>query len=244
VNVIQLGPDERVSTLITSKAQDLTGEQYFFMGTIKGVVKKTRIDAYQNVRATGIIAMKLDADDELKWVRITSGTDQLLIVSRFGQAVRFHETDVRPMGRSASGVRGMRLRPDDEVIALNTVKDLNNELVTVSQRGFGKRTKIGLFHIQRRGGIGLRAARVTDRTGLLIGTQLVADDLGDVVMISEQGQTIRMPLKSVKRLGRDTQGVTLMRLSDANDKVASMTVFNHQVEAVEAEATKSEDDKK
>jgi DNA gyrase subunit A len=242
VNVIQLGPDERVSTLITSKPQELTGEQYFFMGTIRGVVKKTRIDAYANVRATGIIAMKLDADDELKWVRITSGTDQVLIVSKFGQAVRFHETDVRPLGRSTSGVRGMRLRPDDEVIALNTVKDINDELVTVSQRGFGKRTKIGLFHIQRRGGIGLRAARVTDRTGLLIGTQLVEDELGDVVMISEQGQTIRMPLKSVKRLGRDTQGVTLMRLSDKDDKVASMTVFKHQEVAVEPESIKQEDE--
>lgn len=244
INVIQLGPDERVSTLITSKSKDLMGEQYFFMGTIRGVVKKTRIDAYQNVRATGIIAMKLDAEDELKWVRVTSGTDQILIVSKFGQAVRFHETDVRPMGRSASGVRGMRLRSDDEVIALNTVKDPNNELVTVSQRGFGKRTKIGLFHIQRRGGIGLRAARVTDRTGKLIGTQLVEDELGDVVMISEQGQTIRLPLKSVKRLGRDTQGVTLMRLSGKDDKVASMTVFKHQEEVAPAEVNTQEEQKK
>lgn len=188
--------------------------------------------------------MKLDADDELKWVRVTSGTDQILIVSKFGQAVRFHETDVRPMGRSASGVRGMRLRSDDEVIALNTVKDPNNELVTVSQRGFGKRTKIGLFHIQRRGGIGLRAARVTDRTGKLIGTQLVEDELGDVVMISEQGQTIRLPLKSVKRLGRDTQGVTLMRLSGKDDKVASMTVFKHQEASLPAETAQQESEKK
>lgn len=226
VNVIQLGPDERVSTLITAKSADLADDHYFFMGTKRGVVKKTRVDAYQNVRATGIIAMKLDMDDELKWVRITSGSEQLLIVSRLGQAVRFHETDVRPMGRSAAGVRGMKLRSADEVIALNVVKDPNNELLTVSTLGFGKRTKIGLFHIQRRGGIGLRAARVTDRTGHLVGTQLVEDEIGDVVMISEQGQTIRLPLKSVKRLGRDTQGVTLMRLK--NDKVASMTVFTNQ----------------
>ncbi len=229
VNVIQLGPDERVSTLITSKSDELDGDKYFFMGTTRGVVKKTRIDAYQNVRSTGIIAMKLEDQDELKWVRITSGGDQLLIVSKLGQAVRFHETDVRPMGRSAAGVRGMRLRPDDVVIALNTVKDPNDELLTVSQRGFGKRTKIGLFHIQRRGGIGLRAARVTDRTGDLVGTQLVTDrDTGDIVMISEHGQTIRLPLKSVKRLGRDTQGVTLMRLSNSTDKVASMTLLQDQ----------------
>ncbi|MEK7184420.1 MAG: DNA gyrase subunit A [Patescibacteria group bacterium] len=228
VNLIQLGQDEHVSTLITSKPVDIGADHYFFMGTKRGVVKKTRIDAYQNVRATGIIAMKLDQEDELKWVRITSGSDQLLIVSRLGQAIRFHETDVRPMGRSAAGVRGMKLRASDEVIALNTVKDPNNELVTVSTHGLGKRTKIGLFHIQRRGGIGLRAARVTDRTGHLVSTQLVEDETGDVVMISEQGQTIRLPLKSVKRLGRDTQGVTLMRLSSKGDKVASMTVFTHQ----------------
>lgn len=236
VNVIQLGPDERVSTLITTKPAELADDFYFFMGTKKGVVKKTRVDAYQNVRATGIIAMKLDDHDELKWVRITSGGDQLLIVSRLGQAVRFHETDVRPMGRSAAGVRGMKLRAADEVIALNVVRDPNNELVTVSTLGFGKRTKIGLFHIQRRGGIGLRAARVTDRTGHLVGTQLVEDETGDVVMISEQGQTIRLPLKSVKRLGRDTQGVTLMRLSSKGDKVASMTVFQHQEQQDESES--------
>ena len=179
VNVIQLGPDEHVSTLITTKPAELADDHYFFMGTKKGVVKKTRVDAYQNVRATGIIAMKLDEHDELKWVRITSGGDQLLIVSRLGQAVRFHETDVRPMGRSAAGVRGMKLRAADEVIALNVVRDPNNELVTVSTLGFGKRTKIGLFHIQRRGGIGLRAARVTDRTGHLVGTQLVEDETAD-----------------------------------------------------------------
>ena len=232
VNVIQLGPDERVSTLITSKPEEITGEQYFFMGTVKGVVKKTRVDAYQNIRATGIIAMKLASGDELRWIRITSGKDQILIVSKFGQAVLFHETDVRPMGRSASGVRGMKLRKDDEVIELNTVMDANEELITVSERGFGKRTKLGLFHIQRRGGIGLRAAKVTQRTGPIIGTQLVKDDIGDVVMISEQGQTIRLALKSVKRLGRDTQGVTLMRLSGADDKVASMTVFKEQEDEI------------
>ncbi len=133
-------------------------------------------------------------------------------------------------------MRGMKLRAADEVIALNVVRDPNNELVTVSTLGFGKRTKIGLFHIQRRGGIGLRAARVTDRTGHLVGTQLVEDETGDVVMISEQGQTIRLPLKSVKRLGRDTQGVTLMRLSSKGDKVASMTVFQHQEQQEESES--------
>ncbi|MBI4185729.1 DNA gyrase subunit A [Candidatus Berkelbacteria bacterium] len=224
VNIAQLGPEETVTAMITLTDGAQPGK-FFFMGTRGGSVKKTEISKYQHIRASGIIAMGLHPGDALQWVRTTTGQQQIVMVTRRGQAIHFAESDVRPMGRSAAGVRGIRLRSGDEVIALDVVSSEDNELLVVLKRGLGKRTKIGLFGLQRRGGSGLRAAKVTTRTGEVVGAQLILGTEGDVVMISEQGQTIRMPLRSVKRLGRDTQGVTLMRFRESGDSVASLTVF-------------------
>lgn len=225
VNIIQLAPEEAVTEMITLAAKHRDGRTYFFMGTRQGVVKKTEIEKYQNVRSSGIIAIGLKDDDALHWVKPTSGNDTLMMVSKNGQAIQFLETDVRPMGRSAAGVRGMRLRAGDHVMAMDVIPSPEADLLVVLGKGFGKRTKSEHFGIQKRGGIGVRTAKVTSRTGEVIAAQIVEGDDGDVVMISEQGQTIRLPLKSVKRLGRDTQGVTLMRFKDPGDRVASMTVF-------------------
>ncbi len=217
---------------LTTKGQG--GLKYFFMGTHHGVVKKTEIEKYKNVRTSGIIAIGLKDDDALHWVKPTTGNDTLMMVSKNGQAIQFLETDVRPMGRSAAGVRGMRLRAGDHVMAMDIIPSPEADLLVVLGKGFGKRTKSEHFGIQKRGGIGVRTAKVTSKTGEVIAAQIVEGDEGDVVMISEQGQTIRLPLKSVKRLGRDTQGVTLMRFKDPDDRVASMTVFRKdETEGVE-----------
>lgn len=234
-NVIQIAPDEKVTTVIALDPK--TPAEYFFMGTERGVVKKTAIKAYDNVRKTGIIAIKLRPGDTLGWVATTTGKDRVMMATRNGQAILFAESDVRPMGRSASGVTGMRLRAGDQVMAMTVIRESDTEteegkrgrkpdgpmLLTILENGFGKRSSIDEFRGQRRGGLGVRAAKVTKKTGSLIGAHVTMDDHGDLVMISEGGVVIRIPLRSVKKLGRDTQGVTLMRLKEG-DKVSSVAV--------------------
>lgn len=239
VNVIQLAPDETVTALITLNAKRRGGNKYFLMGTKKGIVKKTEIEAYKNVRKSGLIAIKLRDNDELQWVIPSTGKDQVVMVSAHGQAIRFKEQDVRPMGRSASGVIGMKLREEDQVIALDILSDQTDLLVVLSN-GYGKRSKIALFGLQNRGGLGLRAAKVTKKTGEVVYARLISDQDSELVMISQKGQTIRMALKSVKRLGRDTQGVTLMRFSSKGDHVASLAVFSKD----QMEENKKENDPK
>ena len=225
VNIVQVAPDESVTAMITLNSKSDVGK-YFFMGTKQGAVKKTEIEKYKNVRKSGIIAMGLHEGDELLWVKVTSGNDTLMMISQQGQAIQFDEKDVRPMGRSAAGVRGMKIRGGDQVMAMDVVPNQNADLLVVLENGFGKRTKVDLFGLQHRGGLGVRAAKVTNKTGVVIGANIVEGDDADVVMISQHGQTIRLPMKSVKRLGRDTQGVTLMRFRDADDAVASIAVLN------------------
>lgn len=244
VNLIQLGPSETVTSMITIDEKRTDGMKFLLMGTRDGIVKKTKIEAYENVRQTGIIAMKLRGDDQLEWVRLSSGSNQVLMVTKNGQGILYDEKDVRPMGRGASGVRGMKLRQGDEIIAIDTIiGDENESLLTVSEKGFGKRTGIKLFKIQKRGGYGMRAARTTSKTGKLVSAKVIDGNDGEVVMVSRAGQTIRLPLKSIKKLGRDTQGVTLMRFRDKNELVASMTYFKETEKQIE-EAVEKETEKK
>ncbi len=227
VNIIQLSPDEKVTSLIVLDPQRKNkDEKYFFMTTQKGTVKKTLIEAYKNIRKTGIIAIKLNGDDVLKFVKTTTGEDNILIVTKLGQAIYFKESDVRPMGRSTAGVRGIKLRASDSAISSDIVpaSQENNDLLTVLENGYGKRSTIAKhFHTQNRGGSGLRASKVSDKTGSVVEAIVSSGDEGDIVIISRQGQMIRLALKSVKRLGRDTMGVTLMRLKKS-DKVSSVAL--------------------
>jgi len=235
VNILQLAPDEKVTAIISIDSKKKNGaNDYFFMGTRNGVVKKTLIDAYKNVRKSGLIAVKLNNGDELKWVCVTSGKDEMILITRNGQSVHFNEHDVRPMGRSAAGVRGIKLKSGDEVISMGIATDENSEVFTILENGYGKKTKISNFTLQKRGGIGIRASKVTQKTGHVVEALVNVKDDGDMVIISKQGQIIRMPIKSVKRLGRDTQGVTLMRLN-SGDKVSSMTILKK--EKIEESAT-------
>jgi len=233
VNLLQLQPEEKVSSVINISKTDKAAN--LFMCTNKGVVKKTPFEQYQNVRNSGLITINLDNDDELKWVRMTSGENEVLISTAHGQAIRFHEKDVRAMGRAARGVRGIRLRAEDQVVGMDIVEEAS-DIFVISKYGYGKRTKVGQFTPHARGGVGIRSAVVNDKTGALIGVKSLSSS-GDeeVIIISTKGQTIRLGLKDIPALGRATQGVRIMRLND-DDSVASLALVDAAVEGEDEEA--------
>ena len=239
VNLLQLQPEETVSSIINiSKGESGSlpaGRQgHLFMCTVRGVVKKTLFEQYKNVRATGLIAINLDEGDELRWITMTTGKDEILISTSLGQAIRFHEKDVRPMGRVSRGVRGIRLRTGDQVIGMDTVKE-GSSIFVISKFGYGKRTKVDQFTPHARGGVGIRSAVVNNKTGNLVGVKTLSeDDSQEVIIISTQGQTIRLGLKNISALGRATQGVRIMRLND-KDSVASLALVDKSEEPEEDE---------
>lgn len=222
VNLLQLQPEETVSSVInidkTAKASNL------IMCTIRGVIKKTPFEQYQNVRSSGLITINLDDGDELKWVRMTNGNDEVIISTSQGQAIRFNEGGVRPMGRTARGVRGIRLRPNDRVIGMDVVHQ-DASIFVISEFGYGKQTKVAQFTAHARGGVGIRSAVVNTKTGALVGVKRLIDDSQEVILISSSGQTIRLGIKDIPSLGRATQGVRIMRLNDG-DKVVSLALVD------------------
>lgn len=230
VNLLQLQPEEKVSSVINISKQNSSG--HLFMCTVRGVVKKTPFEQYQNVRQSGLIAINLDEGDELKWIRMTTGDNEIVISTSLGQAIRFHEKDVRPMGRASRGVRGIRLRAGDQVIGMDTVQP-GSSIFVISAAGYGKRTKIAQFTPHARGGVGIRSAVVNSKTGNLIGVKTLAGDDGqEVIIISKQGQTIRLGLKDIPELGRATQGVRIMRMNES-DTVVSLALVDHVADGEE-----------
>ena len=223
VNLLQLQPEEMVSAVINiSKQSDAAN---LIMCTVRGVVKKTPFEQYQNVRSSGLIAINLDEGDELKWIRMTSGDNEVVISTAGGQAIRFHEKGARPMGRVSRGVRGIRLRPGDQVIGMDIVEE-GSSIFVISEFGYGKRTKMSQFTAHARGGVGIRSAVVNAKTGQLIGVKaLSGDDTQEIILISAAGQTIRLGLKNIPGLGRATQGVRIMRLN-GKDKVVSLALVD------------------
>ncbi len=235
-NLLQLHPDEEITSIIAHKSDSKDG--FLFMSTLRGVVKKTSVEAYRNVRSTGLIAINLDDGDKLKWVRLTGGDNEIVISTKLGQAIRFHEENVRAMGRVSRGVRGIRLRKDDQVIGMVIVED-NANIFVISELGYGKRTKVAQFTPHARGGVGIRSAVVNTKTGKLMGVaSLKEGDEQEVIIISKNGQTIRLGMSDVPEIGRATQGVRLMRLKDG-DSVASMGLVKATKEA-EPEETNEE----
>ena len=226
VNLLQLQPEETVSSVLNVSKANMTGN--LFMCTVRGVVKKTPFEQYQNVRSSGLIAINLDDGDELKWIRITDGDKEVVISTLHGQAIRFHEKDVRPMGRVSRGVRGIRLRIDDKVIGMDIVQE-GSSIFVISEYGYGKRTKVSQFTPHARGGVGIRSAVVNTKTGKLIGVKTLVDDSQEVIIISSQGQTIRLGIKDIPELGRATQGVRIMRLNDG-DEVVSLALVDAVLE--------------
>jgi len=227
VNLLQLQPEEIVSAVINiSKTHDAAN---LIMCTVRGVVKKTPFEQYANVRSNGLIAINLDDGDELKWIRMTSGDNEVVISTSQGQAIRFHEKDARPMGRVSRGVRGIRLRAGDCVIGMDIVEQKSSVFV-ISKFGYGKRTKVSQFTAHARGGVGIRSAIVNTKTGDLIGVKTLSEtDDQEVIIISSQGQTIRLGLKDIPALGRATQGVRIMRLRDG-DEVVSLALVDKSEE--------------
>ncbi len=218
VNLISMQPDETVTTLL--KIRDYSEATHLFFTTRLGRVKRTTLDQFQSVRSTGMIAIGLDEGDELAWVRMTSGEDDIVLVTEQGQAIRFDENDVRAMGRPAAGVIGIRMASKDRVIASEVVED-GLDLFVVAERGLGKRSKPEDFRRQGRGGQGVTAMKLTPRTGLIVSAAMISDDYR-VMMMSSSGRVIMIPGKAIPRIGRATQGVTLMRMEEG-ETVASMT---------------------
>jgi DNA gyrase subunit A len=220
VNVINMQPDETVTTLL--KVRDYSSAKYLFFTTRLGRVKRVNLDQFKVVRSTGLIAISLDDQDELAWVRMTDGDEHVVLVTSGGQAIRFDEADVRPMGRPAAGVIGIRLGPTDKVIAFDVVKP-EKDLLVVSARGLGKRTDLNHYRSQGRGGKGIQAMKLTSRTGKIVAAGMVAPE-DAVMLMSTRGIAIRISASTISKIGRTTQGVTLMKLG-ANEEVASMTII-------------------
>jgi DNA gyrase subunit A len=225
VNVINMQPDETVTTMM--KVRDYSASAYLFFTTRLGQVKRTSLDLFQSVRSTGMIAIGIDPQDELAWVRPTSGSNHVVLITKHGQAIRFDENDVRPMGRPAAGVIGIRLDKGDSIIASDVIQE-GKDLLIVAARGLGKRTALDQYPSQGRGGKGVTAMRLTPKTGDIVAASMVSPDQ-NVIMMNSGGQVIRIPVSQISLIGRATQGVTLMKLT-GNDTVRSMTITDAKSE--------------
>ncbi len=222
VNLLQLQPQEKVTAILKSKPK---GSTHLFLVTKKGTVKRTALSQFQNIRKSGLIAQKVPAGDELKWVLDTSGKEEIFIVTRKGKSIRFKEGDVRAMGRSAAGVRGIRLAAGDEVVVASSVEDPEtSQLLVIMENGLGKASAVSLYRLQGRGGTGVKAAQLTAKTGNIVGGCVISEGMdGELFCLSKKGQAIRMKLSDIPTRGRATQGVIVMRL-DKSDKIASLSV--------------------
>ena len=225
VNILQLQPEEKITAIIKFE-KDAKDDGYLFMATVKGTIKKTPVKDYANIRTNGLIAIKLDDGDELRWIKRSSGNDDILISTSAGQAIRFNEKDARSMGRAARGVRGVRLRPNDSVVGMDIAND-DRTLLVISENGYGKATKISNFPSHKRGGVGIKAAVVTAKTGPIISVKTIHQDDVEALLVSTQGQTIRVSLKDIPVLGRTTQGVRIMKTSN-DDSVASVGLMSER----------------
>jgi DNA gyrase subunit A len=233
-NLLPFRQDEQVRAVIQTR--DFEEAEYLVFGTKNGVVKKTKLALYNTpLRADGIIAIKMREGDELVGVRHSTGEDDVLMISRKGQAIRFREKDVRPMGRDASGVQGMRLRAGDEVISINIAED-DADLLVVTENGYGKRTRVTEYPRKGRGGMGVKTVQLTEARGFLVGARVVREGY-QVMLISNGGTVIRIPVEDVKRLGRSTQGVIVMRLRGEERVSALAPVVESDEEEKAAEPT-------
>lgn len=239
VNLVQLQQGEKITSLLTMSKDGKVGDKsmdeesvvkeykFLFMATKKGTVKKTDISDFDNIRSSGLIAAKLEADDQLLWVKPTTGVDDILIASRDGKCIRFKEEDVRPTGRATMGVRGIKMKETDELISMDVVSGSDNSgfVLSISKRGFGKMTKLDQYAPQGRGGQGVFTFKANPKTGSLVVTRVVYKLDTEIVVISEQGQVIRTELKSIPvLLQRQTSGVKIMNVHQ-EDSVAALALL-------------------
>jgi DNA gyrase subunit A len=223
-NLVNMAEGEKMAALLRVQAfPEADNQRFIVMGTRKGTIKKTDLKAFSNPRAAGIIAIQIDDDDRLIAVAETDGTHDLVIGTRNGMAIRFSEEDARPMGRSAYGVRGIQLRDSDEVVAMQVVGETDT-LLTACENGYGKRTELAEYRRQSRGGIGLKNVQTSDRNGAVVGMASVTDK-DELLLVTEQGQIIRMKARDLRPIGRDTQGVRLMDLAEG-DRLVSVAALS------------------
>ena len=226
VNFLQLSPNETATAIISLENNNKT--QFLVMATKNGIIKKVEIEEFSKVRRSGLIAIKLKGDDELRWVKASRGKDEIVIVASGGQSIKFKEKDIRAMGRTASGVKAIRLKSSICVVSMDIVSDLEKEktyILSISENGFGKLSDLKLYKTQRRGGSGIKTAIVNSKTGTIVGSRIISESQleKDLIIISQKGQVIRIPLASVAKSGRATQGSKIMKLS-SGDKISSIAV--------------------
>jgi len=233
VNFLELKEGEKVVEMLP--VREFSDGAYVMMATRKGKVKKTSLNAYANIRSSGIIAALIGDDDDLVDVRITVGTFDVMLGTRNGMATRFREEQVRPMGRASGGVRGIRLKEGDEVIGMAVLRpDSAETLITVCERGYGKRTALADYPIKNRGAQGVITIKATERNGKVVGMRIVSDD-DDLMIITDRGKLIRMPVHGIPTIGRNTQGVRLIRLDDeAGEKVVAVERLAEKAEEGES----------
>ena len=222
-NFLEVPTDEKVSAIITYSNDKKSISGFLVMATQKGVIKKTALEDFANVRRNGIIAIKLKKGDLLDEVRFSSGTDEIILATAMGQAIRFKESQLRPMGRTASGVRGIRIKKGGDLLvglSLITKESKEGSILTITANGFGKQTKLSQYKIQGRGGSGIKTAQITSKTGLVIASRVITNE-EEILALSAKGQIIRMQLQSIRLAGRATQGVRIMNLN-SGDKVVGV----------------------
>jgi DNA gyrase subunit A len=233
INLINIDQGETVESVVALE-EIARARGHLFMATKKGMVKKTAVKKFAKIKTNGLIAIRLASDDQLIHVTPTSGNDEIFLVTHLGKAIKFSEQDVRTMGRATRGVRGIHLRTDDYVVGAQVVsaeitpsadkrRRFFKDLLVVTEKGLGKRTPVKLFPKQKRAGVGVKVAKLTERTGNLVCAAIVSPEYRQVVLTTKKAQVIKLPLKNIKQLGRATQGVILMRFGKQNDQVAAMT---------------------
>ena len=244
INLVQLDQNETITSILTrdhkgsvmgseeiqedqdtKKVVDKKSFKYFLMVTKNGVVKKTELNQFEKIRSNGLTAIKLDVNDELIWVKPTTGDDEVILVTADGKSIRFTEKDVRPMGRSTRGVTGMKFKSSsDYIVGIGVVRANENRLFTLSEKGFGKMSLLKEYTKQKRGGTGIFTFRVTEKTGKVAVARVLDHPNAEIVVISEKSKVIRSSINAIPVLGRQTSGVKVMKIND-DDRVATMTLL-------------------
>ena len=237
VNLLQLQPDEKVTEILNLSRSE---GDYIVMCTTGGTIKKSELELFKNIRRSGLIACGVKDGETLHWARMSSGTDHIFIVTREGKSIRFPEEGVRPMGRAAAGVRGIRLKGNDEVIQMDILyPESPAKLLTVMENGLGKMSKVAEYREQSRGGSGVKVANLNAKTGKVAGARVIGEGMkGDLLIVTKNGQTLRTPLEGIKTAGRATQGVILMK--NKKDQVSSISIIHDEEIEVDPMADEAE----
>ena len=240
VNLINILQGEIVQTVLPINKD--SSSKFILLATQKGIIKKTSIDKFKNIRQTGLAAIKLDSNDQLTWAKLTNGENQIFLVTKNGKCIRFNESDARAMGRHTRGVRGILLKENDYLVSMDVIPSVIEKvkvkteikpfrhLLGVTENGVGKRTDVYLYPIQKRGGIGVKVANLSPKTGNIAAAQVVSENDDQVILVSKKAVTIKLPLKNIPTLKRNTKGVILMRFKSTDDKLNAMTILEKNTE--------------